>query len=195
MIDLPGGLASWAPQLAVLPSDLALALAPWVGRIALAVGSLAASQSQRSGEPDGYSGLSRRGSYERLVTAEWGVADLFPDEFLRRAAAGEHLFLDLARSEPHGAMRSTTLKAVVPVVGVCLRDGVPGLLTRPHPYRLAWIIGDRRELLPTAAAPIAAAAVCPSQPNVAWVTEAGEVVVYSMQHHAVLFRRMPGASE
>jgi hypothetical protein len=114
MIDLPVGLASWAPQLAVLPSDLALSLAPWVGRLALAVGPLAATQTRRSGEPDGYSGLSRRGSYERLLTSEWGIADLFPDEFLRRAGAGEHLFLDLARSEPHGALRSVAIVSAGP---------------------------------------------------------------------------------
>jgi hypothetical protein len=50
-------------------------------------------------------------------------------------------------------------------------------------------------LLPAASAPIASVAVCPSQPNVAWVTEAGEVVVYSMLHNTVLMRRMPGAAQ
>ncbi len=114
MIDLPVGLASWAPQLAVLPSDVALTLAPWIGRLALAVGPLATTQRQHSGEPDGYSGLARRGSYERLVTAEWGVAELFPEEFIRRAASGEHLFLDLARQEPQGALRSIAIVSAGP---------------------------------------------------------------------------------
>ncbi len=114
MIDLPMGLASWATQLSVLPNDLALTLAPWVGRLALAVGPLRSVHTQHSGEPDGYSGLSRRGSYERLVTAEWGVADLFPEEFLRRAASGEHLFLDLARREPRGALRSIAIVSAGP---------------------------------------------------------------------------------
>jgi hypothetical protein len=114
VIDLPVGLASWATQLSVLPGDLALTLAPWVGRLALAVGPLRSVHTQNSGEPDGYSGLSRRGSYERLVTAEWGIAELFPDEFLRRAASGEHLFLDLARREPHGALRSIAIVSAGP---------------------------------------------------------------------------------
>lgn len=114
MIDLPVGLASWATQLSVLPGDLALTLAPWVGRLALAVGPLRSLHTQNSGEPDGYSGLSRRGSYERLVTAEWGIAELFPDEFLRRAASGEHLFLDVARREPHGALRSIAIVSAGP---------------------------------------------------------------------------------
>jgi hypothetical protein len=114
VIDLPAALASWAPQLAVLPHDVALSLAPWIGRLALAVGPLAATQREHAGEPDGYSGLARRGSYERLVTAEWGIAELFPDEFLRRASAGEHLFLELARREPHGALRSIAIVSAGP---------------------------------------------------------------------------------
>jgi hypothetical protein len=114
VIDLPVGLALWGAQLAILPSDLALTLAPWIGRLALAVGPLASVHGPHSGEPDGYGGLSRRGSYERLVTAEWGLADLFPDEFLRRAAAGEHLFLDLARREPRGDLRSIAIVSAGP---------------------------------------------------------------------------------
>jgi hypothetical protein len=114
VIDLPVGLAAWAPQLAVLPSDLALTLAPWIGRLALAVGPLASTHSRHGGDPDGYGGLARRGSYERLVTAEWGIADLFPEEFLRRAAAGEHLFLDRARREPRGALRSIAIVSAGP---------------------------------------------------------------------------------
>ena len=114
MIELPAGLASWAPQLAVLPNDLALTMAPWVGRLALAIGPLVATQRPHSGEPDGYRGLSRRGSYERLVAAEWGIADVFPDEFVRRAAAGEHLFLELARREPRGALRSIAIVSAGP---------------------------------------------------------------------------------
>lgn len=114
MIELPPGLASWAPQLAVLPSDVALTLAPWVGRLALAVGPLAATQRLHQGEPDGYRGLSRHGSYERLLATEWGIADAFPDEFIRRAAAGEHLFLELARREPRGASRSIAIVSAGP---------------------------------------------------------------------------------
>jgi hypothetical protein len=114
VIELPAGLAAWAPQLAVLRSDLALTLAPWVGRLALAIGPLAATQRLHSGEPDGYAGLSRRGSYERLVAAEWGIADVFPEEFVRRATAGEHLFLELARREPRGALRSIAIVSAGP---------------------------------------------------------------------------------
>ena len=86
-----------------------------VGRSSRPGGWSACSDAEKnSGEPDGYSGLARRGSYERLVAAEWGVAELFPDEFLRRAAAGEHLFLDLARREPHGALRSIAIVSAGP---------------------------------------------------------------------------------
>jgi hypothetical protein len=111
----------------------------------------------------------------------WGPVSVAWDAQHRRVAAQK--------------LNPTTIKAVVPVVGVCLRDGVPWLLTRPNPYRLAWLVGDRRELLPTADSPIAAVAVCSSQPNVAWLTESGEVVVYSMTHDAVLLRRAPKGAQ
>jgi hypothetical protein len=129
VIELPPALAPWAAQLAVLPAELALALAPWVGRLAVAMGRLSPVRSRRAGDPDGYSGLARRGSYERLVITEWGVAELFPDEFLRRATAGEHLFLDLARREPRGALRS-----------VAIVSAGPGQLGAPRLAHLAALI-------------------------------------------------------
>jgi hypothetical protein len=87
---------------------------------------------------------------------------------------------------------------VLGTVGVCLRNGEPSVLTAAviastGESHLAWRSrGVGREVLPTSGTRLAAVAVCPAQPNVAWVTEPGEVVVYSMQHDAVLFRRPPG---
>jgi hypothetical protein len=114
VIGLPQALAGWADDLAVLDPDVALALAPWVGRLALAIGPLSGTRTDRTGEPDGYAGLARRGSYERLVHGEWAVADLFPDEFVRRAAAGEHLFLELAGREPRAALRTVAIVSAGP---------------------------------------------------------------------------------
>ncbi len=114
MIALPAALAPWAAELAILPLDLALALAPWVGRLALATGPLSESRTSHADTPDGYAGLTRRGSYERLLVGEWGLAEEFPDEFLRRAAGGEHLFLDLARRGPRGARRSVAIVSAGP---------------------------------------------------------------------------------
>jgi hypothetical protein len=111
---LPPPLAAWASELAVLASDLALALAPWLGRLAVALGPLADAAHVAAGEPDGYRGLTRRGSYERLLATEWGMAELFPDEFLRRAATGEHLFVELARRTPHRARHSFALISAGP---------------------------------------------------------------------------------
>jgi hypothetical protein len=112
--ELPAALAPWAAQLAALPLDLALALAPWFGRLALAIGPLSAAVVRQTGEPDGYHGVSRRGSYERMIATEWGLADEFPEEFLRRAAMGEHLFFELARREPRGALRSVAILSAGP---------------------------------------------------------------------------------
>ena len=114
MIELPAALAPWAAELSLLSGELALTLAPWVGRLAVALGALSESRTSESAEPDGYGGLARRGSYERLITGEWALAELFPDEFLRRAATGEHLFLDLVRRGPRAAQRSVAIVSAGP---------------------------------------------------------------------------------
>ncbi|HEX3477632.1 MAG TPA: hypothetical protein VHT91_21570 [Kofleriaceae bacterium] len=112
--ELPAALAPWAAQLGALPLDLALGLAPWLGRLALAIGPLSAAVPRRTGEPDGYHGVSRRGSYERMIATEWGLADEFPEEFLRRAAMGEHLFFELAHREPRAALRCAAILSAGP---------------------------------------------------------------------------------
>lgn len=106
---LPAPLKPWAAQLSLLQRDLALALAPWIQRLSSSIGPLSDAQAQPTGAPDGYDGVARKGSYERLLTTEWLYADEVPDEFLRRAAQGEHLFSKLAVREPHQARRCLVL--------------------------------------------------------------------------------------
>lgn len=65
------------------------------------------------GEPDGLSGLARRGSWERLSVMDWAVALDVPEEFLRRATEGELLFQQLER------VQST----VSPITWVAFEDG------------------------------------------------------------------------
>lgn len=129
MIALPSTLAGWATELTRLPTELALTLAPWLGRLALAVGPMAERRSVRDGEPDGFTGLARRGSYERLVASEWALAEVAPDEFVRRAAAGEHLFHELARRSHHGARRA-----------VAIVSAGPGQLGAPRLAHLALLV-------------------------------------------------------
>jgi hypothetical protein len=86
----------------------------------------------------------------------------------------------------------TAVHTTYPVVGACTFEGAPGLLTRPHPYRLIWQWPDRLEPLPTSAAAIVSVAVCTQRPQLAWVTAAGLVVVYSMRHRAILARLYSG---
>jgi hypothetical protein len=109
MSALPGPLKPWAPQLAVLQRDLALAIAPLIQRLSLGIGPLSDASARPAGAPDGYDGVARKGSYERLLVTEWLYADEAPEEFLRRAAQGEHLFSRLAVREPHEARQCLVL--------------------------------------------------------------------------------------
>src|SRR5262245_20389855 len=108
-MELPEALRPWATELAVFPRDLALSLGPLLRRLSAAIGPLRTTRHSLLGEVDGFDGLAHRGSYERLLMSEWLFAEEMPDEFLRRAATGEHTFLRLARPEPDGSRASVAL--------------------------------------------------------------------------------------
>jgi hypothetical protein len=133
ILELPAPLRPWESELARLPRDLALSIGPQVARLALAIGPLPATRTGGDGEPDGYGGLSRRGRYERLLMGEWALAELWPEEFDRRAAAGEHAFLELARHSSAGARRS-----------VLLLDAGPEQLGGPRIAHLAALVAFAR---------------------------------------------------
>ncbi len=128
-MDLPRALASWGPFLGFFPRDLAVSLSPVLNRLSFAVGPLPARRQQGDGEVDGYDGLDRRGPYERLLSSEWMLADEVPDEFLRRAGAGEHLFLRVARPVPSGSR-----------ISAAVFDAGPGQLGSPRIAQLAALI-------------------------------------------------------
>jgi hypothetical protein len=92
VIALPRHLRPWASHLALFPKDIALALGPLVTKLSELIGA-APIDHGREGMPDGYDGIGRRGSYDRLLASEWLIHDELPDEFLRRVVSGEHAFL------------------------------------------------------------------------------------------------------
>jgi hypothetical protein len=99
---LPSALAPWAPALGALDAEVALGLGPVIRRIDELLSTVDAIAGGR-GEPEGYDGLSTRGTPERLVASEWLLATELPMEFLRRAATGELLYL--ARGYRRGPSR------------------------------------------------------------------------------------------
>lgn len=129
----PKSLTPWAAYLNIFPRELSLALGAMVQRLAAALGSMRARNLVNAGDVDGYYGVARRGSYERLVTSEWLLADELPDEFARRAVMGEHLFLELARREPAASPRS-----------VAIFDAGAGQIGSPRLAHLALLIALAR---------------------------------------------------
>jgi hypothetical protein len=109
MTQLPGPLKPWSQALQLFPHELAVGLGAWLPRLAMAIGPLRARADEGHDEPDGFDGLSRTGPYERLLPAEWALADAFPEEFTRRAASGEHAFFRLAFRAPAGQRRCLAL--------------------------------------------------------------------------------------
>ena len=128
MSGLPPALAPWAAQLSGIAPDLAVSLGAWARRIAAAIGALGSARSG-PGEPDGLSGIARRGPYERLLVSEWLLAEALPHEFVRRAAMGEQLFLERGVRATHASRRS-----------VALLDTGPDQLGTPRIAQLALLV-------------------------------------------------------
>ena len=91
--DLPRPLRPWQPWLGWFDARLAEQVGEMVRRLSELVGPAAASGHGGPPEPDGLGDLRSRGPYERLLASEWLMAEELPDEFMRRAATSEHLFL------------------------------------------------------------------------------------------------------
>lgn len=132
-MQLPAALQPWRPWLDWFAPELAPALGDLLWRLQPLIGPRR-SGSSGAAEPSGIEDLRRRGSYERLLLSEWAIVDLFPDEFLRRAATGEHLFLAPREVQQREA-------------GECLAlfDAGPLQLGAPRLAHLAlWILLARR---------------------------------------------------
>lgn len=129
MSTLPEALRPWAAHLSLFPEDLALSLGHHVARLAAALGPLRARNEMEGGEPQGYDGLTRRGSPERLLMSEWLLALEAPDEFVRRAAFGEQAFLRPAFRQPQTGRRT-----------VALLDAGPEQLGSPRIAHLALLV-------------------------------------------------------
>lgn len=108
-MNLPPALAQWSEFLQIFPEEISLSLGPIIQRVSMIIGSPQARLNEKQGEPDGFDGLNRRGTYERLLLSEWMLADELEDEFMRRAVMGEHLFLSRAHSSPVGTRASLAL--------------------------------------------------------------------------------------
>jgi hypothetical protein len=128
VIALPRHLAPWAAPLALFPEEIALILGPMVTRLAGLVGGWPPDRAPE-GSPDGYDGIGRRGPYDRLLATEWLLLEELPDEFLRRAVAGEHFFLQQAHQASAAARRA-----------VVLFDAGPDQLGAPRIAHLALLI-------------------------------------------------------
>ncbi|MEK8029553.1 hypothetical protein AACH06_01860 [Ideonella sp. DXS29W] len=133
-MPLPAPLQAWASWLSWFSPELVAQIGPLLIRMHPMLGRLSGQRQGPPHEPDGLGDLQRRGSYERLLPSEWLLASEIPDEFLRRAASAEHLFL---------APRPRAQRAD-PLV-LALFDTGPWQLGAPRLAQMAlWILLARR---------------------------------------------------
>jgi hypothetical protein len=105
---LPRHLKPWARELALFEDDIALVLGTLATQLSGLFGSVELDRASE-GTLDGYDGIARRGTYDRLLPTEWLVLEEMPDEFLRRAISGEHSFLQRAYRHTASVKRSVAL--------------------------------------------------------------------------------------
>lgn len=133
---LPAALQPWHRWLQWFGPELAAQLGTLVQRLHPLLGRFQGRLQGGEPEPDGLGDLHPRGPYERLLATEWLLADDLPDEFMRRAAMGEHLFL---APRPRGRQAERLI--------VALFDAGPLQLGAPRLAHLAlWILLARRAL-------------------------------------------------
>lgn len=99
-MELPQPLAPWRAQLSGFDPAVASVLADLLRALHPLLGPANAQRRHGQLHDDGLDGLQRNGSYDRLLPSEWALAEVEPEEFLRRAAVGEHLFLAPRRVQP-----------------------------------------------------------------------------------------------
>lgn len=131
---LPRVLQPWHDWLQWFPHESALAIGGMLPRLHAAMGRYRGTLQRGAHTPNGIDELRRRGPYHRLLLSEWALADEVPDEFLRRASSGEHLFL---------SPRYETLRADAEIVAVF--DAGPAQFGAPRLAHIAlWILLARR---------------------------------------------------
>ena len=128
-MKLPPPLRPWAPYLSVFGDRFAQALLGMVAPLARTVGSLPLWAPVERGEPEGFDGICNRGDFGHLLASEWLFADVFPREFLRRAADREQLFLRREFRQPKGNRLS-----------FILFDSGPDQLGNPRLVQLALLL-------------------------------------------------------
>ena len=90
---LPYALEPWRELLSLFSPDLIEPMGELLLRLAPHVGKLRFASQRVQKEHAGIGNIVRRGEFERLLTTEWAFADAEPDEFIRRVANNELLFL------------------------------------------------------------------------------------------------------
>jgi hypothetical protein len=128
-MKLPYSLTPWAQQLKIFPEDISLVLGGIARKLSPFFSASRSHEELSNLEPNGYDGVARRGTYERLLLSELAVAEEIADEFVRRAVMNEHLFLNLALSAPTANR-----------ISVALFDSGPGQLGSPRIAQLATLI-------------------------------------------------------
>lgn len=133
---LPNTPKPWLDLLALMHDEVRFQLQGLMRPLEKLMGPITLIQQPGGTEPEGYVGITRQANYQRLLLSEWALAQKHPEEFLRRAAMNEQMFLQLKRQDNQQARTI-----------VMLMDVGPEQLGKPRLIHLAiWVLLIKRAL-------------------------------------------------
>jgi hypothetical protein len=141
MSALPDALRPWREWLSWFDPELALQLGSLLQRLHPLMGPFRGTSQGGEPELEGLDDLRLRGSYEHLLASEWLLAEEMPDEFLRRAASGEHIFL---APRPRARRADRSIVALFDAGPFAVRRAAAGAPGHLDPARAARAAGAGR---------------------------------------------------
>ena len=93
MSSIPNLIKPWATELSLISPSCWPLLGTLLPRLGNVLFRPADTADDRQQPPDGFDGVSNKGTLDRLLPTEWGLLDAYSDEFYRRLAMGESQYL------------------------------------------------------------------------------------------------------
>ena len=93
MSSIPKSLRPWTAELSLIHPNCWPLLGKLLPKLGNAMFRPAATANNSQQPPDGFDGVSNKGTLSRLLPTEWGLLETYSDEFYRRLTMGESQYL------------------------------------------------------------------------------------------------------
>jgi len=96
-MELPKATKNWQELMSLFSDETQGLITQLIRQLSPLLKNKPLGASSGAVDPEGFSGITGKQAYERLLFSEWAMQEYNPDEFIRRAISREHLFLQQHR--------------------------------------------------------------------------------------------------